>query len=86
MEDIPEGLNENHSFIHIGIFMSGSLNSSGFMHLICMQLFRQKKNPKQMLSLKYAPLGEEVIFYSRRNDVAGIALSRQFLMFQKPER
>ena len=39
-----------------------------------------------MLSLKYAPLGEEVIFYSRRNDVAGIALSRQFLMFQKPER
>ena len=81
MEDIPEGLNENHSFIHIGIFMSGSLNSGGFMHLICMQLFRQKRNPKQN-----APLGEEVIFYSRRNDVAGIALSRQFLMFQKPER
>ena len=46
----------------------------------------KKRNPKQMLSLKYAQLGEEVIFYSRRNDMAGIALSRQFLMFQKPER
>ena len=82
MENIPEGLNVNHSFIHNSHwYIHVKLNSSGFMHLICMQLFRQKRNPKQN-----APLGEEVIFYSRRNDVAGIALSRQFLMFQKPER
>ena len=57
MEDIPEGLNENHSFIHIGIFMSGSLNSGGFMHLICMQLFRQKKEPKTNVILEICSVG-----------------------------
>ena len=52
-----QALNENHPFIHIGIFMSGSLKSSGFMHLICMQLFRQKKEPKTNVILEICSVG-----------------------------